>query len=71
MLRGFASYLEKGDAPFIVSGSEGRKSLILSNAVYLSSWEKRMVGIPVPDSPEELEFEKRFEDALNNKISAK
>ena len=73
MLCGFASHLEKNDisdpdrAPFIVSGSEGRKSLILSNAIYLSSWEKKMVDIPETGSKEELEFEKRFEDELRNK----
>lgn len=75
MLCGFASYLEKNDssdpvsAPFIVSGSEGRKSLILSNAIYLSSWEKKMIDIPEPGSGDETEFEKRFEDALNLRIS--
>lgn len=73
MLCGFASHLEKNDisdpdrAPFIVSGSEGRKSLILSNAIYLSSWEKKMIDIPEPGSSDELEFEKRFEDALGKK----
>ncbi len=74
MLCGFASYLEKDDrsdpasAPFIVSGSESRKSLILSNAIYLSSWEKKMIDIPEIGSGDELEFEKRFEDALGKKI---
>ncbi len=69
MLCGFASYLrgDDGQDPFIVSGSEGRKSLMLSNAIYLSSWEKTMIDIPEPGSYDELEFEKRFEDALKQK----
>lgn len=36
-------------------------------AIYLSSWEKKMVNIPETGSKEELEFEKRFEDELRNK----
>jgi hypothetical protein len=73
MLLGFSSYLEKNSGsnpssePFIVPGSEGRKSLLLSNAIYLSSWEEKMIDIPETGSKEELEFEKRFEDELRKK----
>ena len=73
MLLGFSSYLEKNSGsnpssePFIVPGSEGRKSLLLSNAIYLSSWEKKMIDIPETGSKEELEFEKKFEDELRKK----
>ena len=48
----------------VADGREGRKSLILSNAIYLSSWEKRMVELPAPGSDEELDFEKAFEAGL-------
>ena len=43
---------------------EARKSLLISNAVYLSSWEGGTVTIPLPGSEEELLFETRFEEQL-------
>ena len=49
-------------------GSEGRKSLLISNAIYLSSWEKRMIPIPEPDSQEELAFEEIFEQWMEKKL---
>lgn len=52
----------------IADGREGRKSLLISNAAYLSSWERRMVKLPAPGSQEELEFEAQFERHLNKKI---
>ena len=48
-------------------GKEGRKSLTLSNAMYLSSWEKKMVKIPAADSDEEKAFEREFETHLAQK----
>lgn len=51
----------------IASGCEGRLSLILSNAIYLSSWEHRMVEVPAPDSAEERDFEAAFEKRLCDK----
>lgn len=56
-----------GKCKSIADGREGRKSLLLSNAIYLSSWEKRMVDVPVPGSAEELAFEKEFEKHLQRK----
>ena len=53
----------------IAQGTEGRKSLLLSNAAYLSSWEKRMVDIPNIGTDEELEFEGLFEKWLDQKRS--
>ncbi len=58
-----------GRGKSIASGFEGRKSLILSNAIYLSSWEKKMIDIPAPGSDYELEFEQDYIDRLNEKIS--
>jgi len=73
IIRGFAAFLKEdsGSEPFIVSGSEGKKSLILSNAIYLSSWEKKMIEIPEPGSEYELEFEKRFEYYLKKKAGGR
>lgn len=41
---------------------EGRKSLLLSNAIYLSSWTGQTVEIPAPGSAEERAFERAFEE---------
>ncbi len=51
----------------IAEGSEAIKSLYLSNAIYLSSWEHRTVRIPAEGSSEEREFEKQFEERLAEK----
>ena len=56
-----------GKGKSVADGREGRKSLLLSNAVYLSSWEKCMVEVPTPVSAEELSFEKKFENWLRRK----
>lgn len=61
VLSGFA------DGKLIADGSEAIKSLYLSNAVYLSSWEQRMVEIPLEGSAKEKEFEECFEEWLKNK----
>ncbi len=66
VLKNFAGAVLKGE-PLIAPGEEARKSLVLSNAMYLSSWEQRMVQIPEKDSREELEFEKLFEEELEKK----
>ncbi|HAG68700.1 MAG TPA: oxidoreductase [Lachnospiraceae bacterium] len=53
-----------GTGRSVADGREGRKSLLISNAIYLSSWEKRMVELPRPGSGREREFEEAFEAAL-------
>lgn len=68
ILLGFTNEcLESGKC--IVPGTEGRKSLMISNAIYLSSWEKRMVELPKAGSREEIEFEKLFEKWLKKKTT--
>lgn len=57
----------RGRGPNTADGSEGRKSLLISNAAYLSSWEGRMVEIPAPGSSREREFEEAFETWLEKK----
>lgn len=66
VLQNFADSCE-GRTKMFPSGYEGRKSLIIGNAIYLSSWEKRMVDIPVKGSEGEKEFEKNFEGHLNKR----
>ena len=57
----------QGKGRCIAAGTEGRKSLLLSNAMYLSSWEKRMVTLPQIGSTQEEEFERAFEAAFEKK----
>lgn len=58
VLRDFADSILEKKTPF-VEGTEGLKSLLLSNAMYLSSWQKRMVELPVTEA-EYLTFEEAF-----------
>lgn len=60
-----------GQATLICDGREGRKSLLISNAAYLSTWTHKMIELPKEDSLEEKEFEKTFEEHLNSKIRDK
>ena len=62
LLKSFA----KGQS--IAEGAEAINSLYMSNAIYLSSWERKMIEIPTPGSPEELQFEKDYEAWLERKI---
>ncbi len=68
ILQGFCDEcLGKGKS--VADGREGRKSLVLSNAMYLSSWEGRMVTLPKAGSEDERKFEKEFEGWLDKKIA--
>lgn len=49
-----------GKEELFIPGVEGGKSLILSNGMYLSSWQKKMVNLP-RNQEEEFAFEKAFE----------
>ncbi len=66
VLRSFADEI-KGIGKSIADGLEGMNSLMLSNAIYLSSWEKRMVEIPERGTKEEKDFEQRYEEWLEKK----
>jgi len=59
-----------GKEECIAPGSEGRKSLMISNAAYLSSWKKRMIELPKINSSEERDFEAMFEVMLEEKANA-
>ncbi len=60
ILDNFAAAIREG-APLIAPGQDARKSLLISNAVYLSSWTGQMVAIPNEGSAEERRFEEAFE----------
>lgn len=59
MLTNFAAACA-GEQPLIAPGNEAIYSLLLANGMYLSSWEKRMIELPVPGAPEEKIFEAAF-----------
>ncbi len=67
MLRNYADAIMK-KTHLSVKGTEGSKSLLLSNAIYLSSWKREMIEIPEEGTEYELEFEKEFEKRLNARI---
>lgn len=49
----------------VADGSDSLMSLYLANAMYLSSWKKKLVNICDVGSKEELEFEEEFEVEFN------
>ncbi|MBE5954895.1 MAG: hypothetical protein E7253_00410 [Lachnospiraceae bacterium] len=59
-----------GKDELFIPGAEGGKSLMLSNAMYLSSWERRMVEMP-KSLEEELAFEEAFETEFAKKAMEK
>lgn len=67
VLQSFADAIQKKEEP-VAWGEEGIYSLYLSNAIYLSSWQHRMIELPKPGSSEELQFEKAFEEGLRERI---
>ena len=60
----------EGRGNLIAQGAEGRNSLMISNAVYLSSWKHCTVSILKQNTPEEEQFEKEFETLLREKQSS-
>ena len=57
-----------GKAELFVEGAEGSKSLMLANAMYLSSWKKQMVKLP-ENLEEEIAFEAAYEEEFAKKVS--
>ena len=68
ILNNFVAAIEHG-SPLIAPGQEGIKSLSLSNAMYLSSWKKRMVDIPVSEN-DMFWFESEFEGEFRRHSSS-
>ena len=67
ILQNFVDCIQ-GNCPLMVQGEEGIKSLLLSNAMYLSSWQKRMIVLPVTEEEQQLfeaEFVKGFQENAN------
>ena len=65
VLQNFADAVDKKAELFIL-GVEGEKSLKLSNAMYLSSWNKKMIMVP-QNRDDELIFEQEYENELAKK----
>lgn len=63
ILQNFANAC-KGREVLLANGREGYKSLLLANAIYLSSWRKGVVFLPEPGSREEGSFMEQFEFEL-------
>ena len=61
VLRNFGDCVRTGrSGDLLAPWEEGRKSLTLSNAIYLSSWTGETVEIPAPGSSQETAFEQAF-----------
>ena len=56
------------DGIIAASGEDSLMSLYLSNAMYLSSWKKKIVHFHEIGSKEELEFEAEFEEEMKKHI---
>jgi len=59
-----------GEEKLIAPGNEAINSLYLSNGIYLSSWKGKSIKIPQYGTAQEIQFEKEFEEALQNKCTA-
>ena len=67
VLKGFYDKCS-GSGEHIAEGETGKDSLILSNAIYLSSWLGKMIELPQNTFDEER-FEKRFCAAMSEKVA--
>ncbi len=56
-----------GTGKAVAAGLDGHKVMLISNAIYLSSWKHKMITIPSPFSKEEIKFEKSFERELKKR----
>ena len=65
ILQNFADTVD-GKTALFVEGAEGSKSLLLANAMYLSSWKRQMVKLP-ENLEEEIKFEREYEEKLLEK----
>ncbi len=66
VLQNFVDSIE-GKTDLFIPGTEGLKSLTMSNAMYLSSWSGRTIKIPKNKSDEEI-FESYFQNEMDKKI---
>ena len=67
ILQNFADAVD-GKAELFVEGTEGSKSLMFANAMYLSSWIGQMVKIP-QNIEEEIAFEVAYEPEFAKKVN--
>lgn len=66
ILSNFVAACVDDKTSLVANGREGYNSLLISNAVYLSSWTGKMIEVPKAGSIEEIEFMQQFEDKLNS-----
>ena len=52
----------------VAEGLDGHKTMIISNVIYLSSWQHKMIELPLVNSKEEIKFEKKFEKEMKKKF---
>lgn len=67
MLQGFADSCI-GGFPLPSSGRDGHIGVVLANAIYLSSWKRKMVEIPAMGSSQEMTMEAEYEMLLRQRI---
>ncbi len=70
LLSNFANKIA-GKEKLIAPGNEAINSLYLSNAIYLSSWQHKMIELPKSETMQEQAFEQKFETLLNKKANNK
>ena len=70
LLSNFANKIA-GKEELIAPGNEAINSLYLSNAIYLSSWQHKMIELPKSETMQEQAFEQAFETLLNKKANNK
>lgn len=51
----------------VASGEDGRRNLLLCNAIYVSSWKQQKIHLPEPNTKAEHSFETEFESLLTKK----
>ncbi|MBO4330591.1 MAG: Gfo/Idh/MocA family oxidoreductase [Oscillospiraceae bacterium] len=68
VLNAFAAHILRGE-PMIAEGEEGLNSLMISNAIYLSSWLGRMIDLPIDDRLYYEELKKRIDSSKYGKHS--
>lgn len=66
LLQNFADVIEGENIPLVASGYEGKMSLLLSNAIYYSSWKHCMCKLPEAGTEDERAFEIEFEEILDS-----
>jgi hypothetical protein len=62
MIQNWIGAIIKG-APLLAPGAEGIKSLELTNAIYLSSWQNKTVALPIDEELYLAKLHEKIENA--------